>query len=94
MTLKLSLSVELENRLREEAQRQGVAVETCAMRYLDKSVPSNEKKAEAVAILQSWIDESDDTEQKETGEFLVQVLDEDRLSDRKLFPPELKGITW
>jgi hypothetical protein len=24
----------------------------------------------------------------------VRVLDEDRLSDRKLFPPELKGQTW
>ena len=30
----------------------------------------------------------------ETGEYLIRVLDEDRLSDRKLFPAELKGITW
>ena len=26
--------------------------------------------------------------------YLVRVLDEDRLSDRPLFPPELKGVTW
>jgi hypothetical protein len=34
------------------------------------------------------------TEQQETGEYLIRVLDEDRLSERKLFPPELKGVTW
>ncbi|MEH1887225.1 MAG: hypothetical protein V7L19_28570, partial [Nostoc sp.] len=28
------------------------------------------------------------------GEYLIHALDEDRLSDRKLFPVELKGITW
>ena len=44
--------------------------------------------------MQSWIEDDDDTEQLETGSYLVQVLGEDRLSDRKLFPPDLKGITW
>ena len=29
-----------------------------------------------------------------TGEYLIRALDEDRLSDRPLFPPELKGVTW
>jgi len=33
-------------------------------------------------------------EQKETGDFLVRALDEDRPSERKLFPPELEGVTW
>ena len=33
-------------------------------------------------------------EQQETGEYLIRILDEDRLSNRKLFPPELKGVTW
>jgi hypothetical protein len=47
-----------------------------------------------VALLQSWIDGDNVAEQQETGEYLVRVLDEDRLSDRKLFPPELKGVTW
>ena len=45
-------------------------------------------------LLQSWIDSGDDQEQKETGDYLIQALDEDRLSDRRLFPPELKGVTW
>jgi hypothetical protein len=47
-----------------------------------------------VSLLQSWMDEGDDQEQKETGEYLVQALDEDRLSDHSLFPQELKGVTW
>ena len=33
-------------------------------------------------------------EQKETGDLLVRALDEDRPSERKLFPPELEGVTW
>jgi hypothetical protein len=39
---------------------------------------------EAVALLQSWYDE-DAGEQRETWEQLRAALDEDRLSDRKLF---------
>lgn len=45
-------------------------------------------------MLQSWIEDEDVEDQQETGKYLVQVLDEDRLSDRKVFPPEMKGITW
>jgi hypothetical protein len=51
-------------------------------------------RAKLDELLQSWIQDGDAQEQKETGEFLVQALDEDRLSDRPLFPPELKGVTW
>lgn len=41
--------------------------------------------ASAIALLQSWCDE-DAQEQRETWTFLKIALDEDRLSDRKLFP--------
>ena len=37
-------------------------------------------------LLQSWDDEGDEQEQKETWAFLQQALDRDRLSDRALFP--------
>jgi len=47
-----------------------------------------------MTLLQAWIAVGDPEEQRGTGEYLVRVLDEDRLSDRKLFPPELKGVTW
>ena len=47
-----------------------------------------------MTLLQSWIDEGNPEEQQETGEYLIRALDEDRLADRPLFPPELKGVTW
>ncbi len=40
---------------------------------------------QAIELLQSWF--GDDTqEQRETWDYLKKTLDEDRLSDRKLFP--------
>lgn len=51
-------------------------------------------REELIALLQSWIEEGDAREQKETGEYLIETLDKDRLSDRRLFPQELKGATW
>ncbi len=42
---------------------------------------------EAIALLRLWReDKSDEEEQRETWDYLKRVLDEDRLSDRKLFP--------
>lgn len=46
------------------------------------------------ALIQSWMNEGDAEEQRETLEYLVHALDEDRLSNRKLFPKELKGRSW
>lgn len=45
------------------------------------------KQHEALKELtRQWIEEGDEQEQTETWEYLRQVLDEDRLSDRPLFP--------
>jgi hypothetical protein len=47
------------------------------------------KNQPAIELLRSWMetkDEDDAAEQRETWEYLKKVLDEDRLSDRKLFP--------
>ena len=40
----------------------------------------------ALDLLRSWREDGDEDEQRETWEFLQQALDEDRLSDRPLFP--------
>ncbi len=93
--MTVTLPPELERRLAAEAAKQGLGVEQFAVKVLGESLPSD-RKADAVALLQSWID-ADDAEvadQKVTGDLLIQSLDADRLSDRKLFPPELKGVTW
>jgi hypothetical protein len=94
MTLTLNLPPELEQRLTDEAQRKGLSADECALELLEKQLLPRDARADLVALLQSWIDEGDEEEQKETGDYLIQALDEDRLSERKLFPPELKGVTW
>ena len=45
-------------------------------------------------LMQLWMGEENTAEQRETLEHLLHALDEDRLSDRKLFPEELKGESW
>jgi hypothetical protein len=44
-----------------------------------------QKKTELIQLLRSWR-EGDEQEQHDTWEYLKRALDEDRLSDRKLFP--------
>lgn len=51
-------------------------------------------KLSTIDLLQSWIDGEDAEDQKETGDYLVKILDEDRSSVRELYPTELEGITW
>jgi hypothetical protein len=94
MTLKVDLTLELEERLRHEAERNGVPEAECIVRILDAHRPRASRRAQAVALLQSWIDGREAEDQRETGDDLVRVLNEDRLSDRKVFPSEVKGQTW
>ncbi|WP_370566945.1 hypothetical protein, partial [Dolichospermum sp. LEGE 00246] len=94
MTLTLSLPPELEQYLIQESQQQGLSVETYTLELIQKSILQKEKQLKIVNVLQSWIDESDEQEQQETGEYLINALDENRLSNRQLFPQELKGVSW
>ena len=94
MTLTLHLPPELEQRLTQEATRHGLALDAYTLQLLDKSLPPEDRRTELVTLLQSWLDEGDPEEQRETGTYLIRALDEDRLADRQLFPPDLKGVTW
>ena len=94
MTLLLDLPSELEERLVVEAARSGLTTEDIAIQLLDKYLPATARRNKAMALLKSWAEEDDATEQVETGEYLQHALDEDRLSDRQLFPENLRGITW
>jgi hypothetical protein len=94
MTLTLNLSPELEQYLLQEATQQGLSIEALALQLLTSSFLLKQKQTEAVNLLQSWMDDEDTEEQQETGQYLIHALDDDRLSERQLFPPELKGITW
>jgi len=93
MTLTLHLPPELEQYLLQEASQQGLSVEAVTLQLLTNLILLRQQ-TKAVSLLQSWIDDEDIEEQQETGQYLIRVLDEDRLSERKLFPFEMKGITW
>ncbi len=94
MVLTLNLPPNLEKRLRQEVERRDTLADEYALQLLDQHLPPGDRHTELVNLLQSWIDEGDVEEQQETGEYLIRVLDEDRTSERRLFPPELKGVTW
>jgi len=94
MTLTLTLPEKLEKRLKEEAARRGYSAPAYAQRVLEEYLQQKTNHAQAVALLQSWIDEGDPEEQQATGSYLIQALDADRLSDRQLFPPKTEGGTW
>lgn len=94
MTLTIHLSPELEQRLQQAASPRGLPLDEYTMQLLDKYLPPTDHRTEIVALLQSWLDEKDAEEQRDTGDYLIRALDEDRFSDRPLFPTELKEISW
>lgn len=94
MTLTIDLTAELAQRLSREADRRGLPAEALTLELLAAHLPESGRQEELISLLKSWAEEGDAAEQRETGEYLLRTLDEDRLPDRKLFPPELQGVTW
>jgi hypothetical protein len=96
MTITLQLSAETQERLQAAARSRGVAPTEYALDVLERNLSEQPigPNQGAVALLQSWIDQGNADEQRRTYEYLTRVLDEDRPAERKLFPPELKGVTW
>jgi hypothetical protein len=92
MTLTLTLDPELEERLNREAARSGITPDEYALHLLEERlappapVDQLQRNQAAIALLRRLREEGDPEEQRETGEYLMRVLDEDRLSYRKLFP--------
>jgi hypothetical protein len=98
MTLQLNLPPELQERLRQEAERRQEPVEAVAVRLLDEHLPPplDARRAAAIAMLRQWMEEDAalPPEDSELAEEFFRGLDGARTSNRPLFPPELKGITW
>ena len=94
MTLTLKLTKELEQRLQQAARQQGLPADEYVVQVLDEHLRSTALREELLALLQTWIDEDNADEQRETGEYLIRALDEDRLSERTVFPTQLKGVSW
>ncbi|HQU45581.1 MAG TPA: hypothetical protein PK867_22400 [Pirellulales bacterium] len=89
MVLNLSLSRELEDRLRQEAERRGASLDAVTIELLDRHLPydADQRCATAVAMLNDWAHE-DQTLSGETAAenaAVLRALDEHRASYRKLF---------
>ncbi len=91
MTLTINLPPKLEQYLLQEADQQKILIEVMTIQLLIQSATSRQKQIATVTMLQSWIDKEEE-EHQETGQYLINTLDENRLFDRKLFPAELKGV--
>ena len=97
MTLHLPLSRELEERLRQEAERRGVSFDAVTVELLEKHLPAGteQRRAAAVAMLRDWSDEdqalSDEAAAENTA--VLRSLDEHRASYRKLFDNILGDAT-
>jgi acyl-homoserine lactone acylase PvdQ len=94
MTLTLELPPNLENSLFQAANQQSLTVEEFVIQMLTSAFMQKEKQKKAVSLLESWLSDADIEEQKTTGAYLIEALDRDRLSDRLLFPDEMKGKSW
>jgi hypothetical protein len=94
MALTLSLPPEIEQYLVQKAIEQGISIEDYTLQLLTTAIPSAKKSTKLANLLQRWIDQGNAEEQQETGDYLIQSLDADRLSDRPLYPIEMKGVSW
>jgi hypothetical protein len=95
MTIQITLPTQLQERLRQEAERRGLGQETVALRVLDEHLPPavEARRAAAVALLRGWAkeDESLTAEELAANAEVLKTVDEDRPSYRKIFTDILGG---
>ena len=94
MTLTLKLPTDLERRLAQEAGRTGVSAAEYALGLLEHSLAAHLDSTGLANLLESWLQEDAAETVQDDETDLTGTIDGDRLSDRPLFPPELKGVTW
>jgi len=94
MTLQLTLPAELEARLHQEAQRQGLSPDALTRKLLDEHLPHADRSAALLTLFQQWQAEDESGRDDDPDYDFFAALDAARTSNRKLFPPELKGISW
>ncbi len=68
-----------------KAQQSSQAIAVTHLPNISQAEQTKRNQA-VIELLRQWREEGDEQEQTETAEYLRQVLDEDRLSNRPLFP--------
>ena len=95
MTLTLTLSRDLEQNLTQAARRLGLTPDRYAVRILERNIPADDQRQQLMALLEARIADAEcSRDQGDDSDDLWRAIDEDRLSDRPLYPPEMKGVTW
>lgn len=88
MTVTLKLPPEIESRVHEEAAKNSLPIEDYLVSLVTSAIPvekESERRARALAEIDSLGEIGSEEEQRETFGFLARTIDEDRTSDRKLF---------
>jgi hypothetical protein len=87
MTLDLILPADLEHRLRQEADRQGLSADAVTLKLLAEHLPPTDRQNARIAMLKQWQaeDEAMTPENAAANAEVLRAINEDRLSDRKLF---------
>lgn len=87
--------VMVDNAIRLLCAKSGLYMTNPELAELARESESSKRRADAVAaLIRSWADMHDRGEQRETVECLVEGMDAERSSVRKLFPEEFKGRSW
>jgi len=94
MSLELSLSEELDTRLKREAERRGESEEQLAIQLLEQHLPTVVTKLNAVELLKSWAVQAETQLESEAQlhEDVLRAIDADRSSNRPLFKELLDGV--
>lgn len=92
MTLQLILSPDVESRLRLESDRHGLSPDAFTVKLLDEHLPRADRQTAFLALLRQWQaeDQAMTNEEGAANAEVLRAIDEDRLSDRKLFTQILK----
>ena len=110
MPTVVNLPPDIEGRVIAEAARVGVTPERFVASLLERQLAADrlaavagaaetarvaaDRRAAAIALLDSWLASADSEEQRETSDAFLLGLDANRPGQRQLFPPEAKGRTW
>ena len=87
MTMQITLTSDLQIRLNSAASLRGKSADQLALEILEDNLPPSEKNLAAARMLLDWAEEDAAMSDSESAanEAILRAIDEDRLSDRKLF---------
>lgn len=94
MTLTLTLPPEVEVPLRAAAERRHMSIEAYVLQLLEGEAARSAEEERKLAILQALIDDHERAALENGEDTFFEDMDASRPVGRKLYPLQLKGVTW